>query len=228
MRKKEVNKLKVAGIISLLVLAAVLAIFFKGYSSAKEKSKEEIEALEAEIDRLSDPVATYEEATKEIDIALINTQIQNIGELATQEYLYTDAGKYSDQKQLFGCDIPFTEKSFLAKWDGIIKAGVKVEQIHAETDKETKEIIVHIPQAEILSHEIKEESFETFEEKDGLFNPIKIDDIREFDIMSKESMEKRAVENGLLDKAYDYAKSIIYQLIYTDLVKELGYTIVFE
>ena len=41
-------------------------------------------------------------------------------------------------------------------------------------------------------------------------------------------MEKRAIENGLLDKAFENAKAIIYKLIDTDLVQELGYDITFE
>ena len=91
-----------------------------------------------------------------------------------------------------------------------------------------KEIVVHIPKAEILSHEIDEDSIETLDEKNGLFNPIKIEDIREFDAISKEAMEQRAIENGLLDKAFENAKAIIYRLIDTEIVEELEYTIVFE
>ena len=41
-------------------------------------------------------------------------------------------------------------------------------------------------------------------------------------------MEQRAIENGLLDKAYENAKAIIYKLIDTGVVEELGYTITFK
>lgn len=226
--KKNKSKLIAIAIIVVLLLVTVLAIFFKGYTSAKEKSEQKIAELEAEIERLSSPVATYEEASREIDISVINTEIQGIGELATLEYLYTDAGKFSDPKQLFGYDIPLTTKSFIAKWDGSIKAGVKVEKITAEVKKASKEIVVYIPKAEILSHEIDDESFETLDEKDNIFNPLEIDDIREFDSKSKEAMEKRAIENGILDKATENAKDIISKLIYDDVIEELEYNIVFE
>ena len=98
----------------------------------------------------------------------------------------------------------------------------------AEVNKEKKEIVVHIPEAEILSHEIEDDSIETLDEKDGLFNKIKVEDIREFDINSKAAMEQRAIENGLLDKAFENAKSIIYKLLDTDMVEELEYSITFE
>ena len=229
---KERNCFKRKIIIGVIIVVAlfviVLTIFFKGYTNAKEKSENEIKELKAEIERLSDPTATYEEASKEINISVISTKIQEIGELATLEYLYTDAGKFSDPKQLFGHDIPFTTKSFIAKWDGSIKAGVDISKVTAEINDSTKEIIVHIPKAKILSHEIDDESIETLDEKDGLFNELKVEDVREFDAISKEAMEQRAIENGILDKSYENAKDIIYKLINTDVVEELGYSITFE
>lgn len=217
-------------IVVAAVVVIVLGIFYKGYSSAKEKYEATIKQLEEEVDRLSEPVAVYEEAAKEIDIAVINAEIRDIGELATIEYLYTDAGKFEDPAELFGKEIPFsfTTKSFIAKWDGSIKAGVDISKVTAEVNESEKKIVVHIPKAEILSHEVDDESIETLDEKDGLFNKLKIDDIRAFDANSKDAMEKRAIENGLLDKALENAKAIIRKLIDNDIVKELEYDITFE
>lgn len=221
----------------IVVLAAVAAIavigfgiFQKGYSNAKEKYAETIHKLEEEVERLSEPVAVYEEATREIDIAVINDEIHDIGELATIEYLYTDAGKFEDPAELFGKEIPFsfTTKSFIAKWDGSIKAGVDISKVTAEVNEAEKKITVHIPNAEILSHEVDDESIETLDEKDGLFNKLKVEDVRVFDANSKDAMERRVIENGLLDKALENAKMVIRKLIYTGIVEELGYDITFE
>ena len=159
---------------------------------------------------------------------MLNSEIKDIGELATIEYLYTDAAKFEDAPTLFGQDIPFTTKSFIVKWDGIIKSGVKVDEIKVELNNNKKEIVVHIPKSEILSHEIDSDSIETLDEKNGFFNPIKIDDVRELDAIGKEAMEKRAVENGILEKAFENAKEIIYKLVNTDLVKEQEYNIIFK
>lgn len=207
-------------IIIVLIILFVIAslLFFKGYASAEERFEKTISELEEENKRLSAPTAKYEEATKEISIDLINSELHELGELATIEYLYTDAGKFEDPAEIFGKDLPFsfTTKSFIVKWNGVIKAGVKVEDITAEINDANKEIIVSVPRAGILSHEIDEDSIETLDEKNGLFNPIKIDDIREFDVVTKEAMEQRAIESGLLDKAYENAKEIICKLIDTD------------
>lgn len=223
MKKKIKIVLMVAVII---VIALVLIITFSGYKKAQEKVKE----LEEEVERLSDPIAIYEEASREVDIRLINAEIQDIGELATIEYLYTDAGKFEDPAEIFGKDIPFsfTTKSFIAKWDGVIKAGVDISKVTVEVNQFNKEIVVHIPTAEILSHDIDDESIETLDEKNGLFNRLKVDDIRKFDGISKDAMEQRAIENGILDKAMENAEKLIYNLVNTDVVEEQEYTITFK
>lgn len=223
----KITIIAVVLLIILLVIASVM--FFKGYKSANEKYEDVIKELEEERERNSEPIV-QEEEPKGVDIDLINSEIRDIGELATIEYLYTDAGKFEDAAKMFGKEIPFsfTTKSFIAKWDGVIKAGVKVDDIAVEVDDSDKEIVVRIPEAEILSHEIDSESIETLDEKDGLFNPIKVDDIRNFDIINKEAMEQKAIENGILEKAFENAKNIIYRIIDTDLVEELEYSIMFE
>ena len=85
-----------------------------------------------------------------------------------------------------------------------------------------------MPNAEIPSHEIDNNSIETLDEKDGLFNPVKVEDVRQFDTVSKDAMEDRAIENGILDKALKNAEDIIEKLVNSDVVQEQGYTIKFE
>lgn len=221
------------GIIAVMLIIAILAIFFKGRSSATEKYEDIVAELKQQVtdlkQQLEEAPSTWDDSpTKEITLDLIESEIKDIGELATIEYLYTDAGKFEDAKQLFGLNVPFTTKSFIAKWDGIIKAGVKIDRIIVEINDTNKEIIIHMPNAEILSHEIDNDSIETLDEKDGLFNKITVGDTREFDAVSKEAMEERATENGILDKAFKNAKEIIEKLINNDVVQEQEYTIKFE
>ena len=188
--------------------------------------KQQVTELEQQ---LAEAPSTWDDQpTKEITVDLIKSEIKDIGELATIEYLYTDAGKFEDAKQLFGVNLPFTTKSFIAKWDGIVKVGVKIDKVIVEIDNENKEIIVHMPNAEILSHEIDNDSIETFDEKDGMFNKITVKDTREFDAINQDAMEQRAIENGVLDKAFENAKDIIEKLVNNSAVQEQGYTIKFE
>ena len=143
----------------------------------------------------------------------MNITIQGIGELATMEYLYTDAGQYSDSISVGNFNIPFTEKNFTIKWDGVIKAGIDVTKITTELKQEEKNLVVYLPQAEILSHDPDKDSIEVLDEKDGLFNPVRVDDQVKFDAACEKAMEERAIENGLLEKAQENAKELILQLL---------------
>ena len=69
---------------------------------------------------------------------------------------------------------------------------------------------------------------ETLDQKNGLFNPVKVEDVRTFDEVSKKVMEQRAIENGILERAFDNAKVIIEKLVNNDVIKELKYTIIFK
>lgn len=230
--KSKVKLIKWGIIVAVIIVIAVV-IFFNGYSNASKKYEAIVAELKQQVidleKKLADtPIVWTDKPTTEITIDLIKSEIKDIGELATIEYLYTDAGKFEDPKKVFGVNIPFTTKSFIAKWDGIIKAGVKIDEVIVEINDVNKEIIIHVPNAEILSHEIDSKSVETLDEKDGLFNAVKVEDVRQFDAVSKETMEARAIENGILDKAYDNAKDIIEKLVNNDVVQEQGYTIKFE
>lgn len=221
------------GIFALVLIAVLLAIFFKGHSSATEKYEDIVDDLKQQVadlqKQLDNAASTWtDQPTKEITIDLIKSEIKNIGELATIEYLYTDAGKFEDVKQAWGVNIPFTSKSFIMKWDGIIKAGINIEEIIIEINDVKKEIIVHIPKAEILSHEIDSESMEILDEKDGLFNKVTVENTVQFEATGKMAMEERAIENGILEKAFENAKEIIEKLVNNNVVQEQGYTINFK
>jgi len=216
----------IIGLILVLILLGIAV--FCTYRVTSSRFEEMIAQLTTELALLKEPVTVSEEVEEEIDLGLIRAEIQEIGELATVEYLYTDVAQYSDPKQLFGHDVPFTTKSFIIKWDGVIKAGVDITKITVALDLKQKEITVRMPAAQILSHETILDSYETLDEKDNVFNPISIDDIRLVDAAGQTAMEQRAVENGLLDKALENAKSIISGLITGNPTMKNDFSIVFD
>ena len=179
---------------------------------------------------LEDDPLVVNPITTEISLDTIKSKMSNISELTSQEFFYTNAGKFSDPKEIGNITLPFafTTKSFVAKWDGSIKAGVDLADVTIETDETSKQIIVKMPKANILSHEVDSESFEALDEKNGLFNPIKIDDYKKFETTCKTEMEERAIGNGLLEKATENAQGILRNLINTDPVAQQEYNIVFE
>lgn len=228
--KKLIRKLKsvIAVIIIIAIVAAGGLIYYNAYRSAEEKFQDQIADLVQQIEDMKKGANKYVLVTQEVVLNTIDSELKEIGELASMEYNYTNAGKYSDPKQVFGLDIPFTTKSFIAKWDGTIKAGVKIEKITVKVDDSQKIITIFMPAAEILSHDVDENSVETLNEKDGLFNPVRVEDVRTFDAESAKHMEQKAIENGLLEKAAANAERIIEKLILANPAIAENYKVVFE
>lgn len=234
--KEKFKSFKTALIVMCIVLVGIVVVFagiyLKGYGKATKKLQETIDSQAKTIaelrKELDDKVAQYVTVSPVLDIAYIDREIKDIGEMATIEYLYTNAAKFDIPAEILKKDVKFLSKTFTIKYDGIVKAGIDIEKVRVEENKIKKEIIVYLPAAEILSHELDYESFETLNEKDNIFNQIKTDDVHRFDAECKKNMEERIIEIGVLDKAYENAKTIIYRLIYTDAVKELEYSVVFE
>ena len=50
---------------------------------------------------MSNQAVALEKISREVDIDVINYKIQEIGELATYEYMYTDAGKFENPQKIY-------------------------------------------------------------------------------------------------------------------------------
>lgn len=89
-----------------IIALAVVSLLggFLGYKICSNTIPAKIDqAVKAAVEEVyADATFTAEEISTEIDMQIVLKDIQAIGELATVEYLYTDAGKFSDPKQLFG------------------------------------------------------------------------------------------------------------------------------
>lgn len=153
---------------------------------------------------------TSEEENK-ITSDLLASQIEDISELATIEYNYTNMGKFENTSTFYGYEIPFTTKSFIVSYDGIIKAGIDMNEVSIKVSRRI--ITVTVPEAEILSHEIDEDSLQIFDESSNIFNQITIEDYNTFSADQKETMEEKVIEKGLLSEAQDKAETVITNFI---------------
>ena len=89
-----------------------------------------------------------------------------------------------------------------------------MDGVKFEVDEENCVLTVLLPEAKILSHEILNDTIETLDETKNIFYPISVDDVRKFDTASKQEMEKRAIESGLLEKARENAENVISKMFY--------------
>ena len=151
----------------------------------------------------------------EMNAVVLDNRLTEISEFASLTYSYTNMAEFENSKDFYGIKVPFTTKSFIITYDGTIKAGVDLAK--AEVDVSGKKITVTLPAAEILSHEIDEDSLEIFDENTSIFNPLKVSDYNTFNKEQKAEMEKKATDKGLLTEAGKKAADAI-----DDFISQLG------
>ena len=74
-------------------------------------------------------------------------------------------------------------------------------------------VTVKLPGAEILSHEIDEDSVKIYDEKTSIFNPFTVQDYTSFYADQKKTVEEKAREKGLLTEAQAQAEHAVRQLL---------------
>ena len=171
----------------LLICGAVLAAFLCGLRQASQAAEPQITG------------------------DLLASRLRSVQELVTVSYYYTNMGRFENQVDFYGWKVPFTTKSFIVSYDGVIKAGVDLEQLQVSIGG--GEVTVTLPESRIISHEIPEDSLEVFDESDNLFNHITIEDYTAFTRDQKDAMEQRAVDSGLLDRAGQEARMVVDSLL---------------
>lgn len=123
-------------------------------------------------------------------------------------------GQFSNQSTFYGWKVPFTDKKFIVAYEGFICAGVDLENLDIQIHDKT--INIKIPKSKILSHTIDEKSIKVFDEKNSIFNPIKIEDYKNFSTDQKTVVEKDAIKKGLLKEADDKTQKAIEEILNVD------------
>lgn len=147
---------------------------------------------------------------------LIGNSLSEISELATLAYDYTWVDEFSDSLKFIEIDVPFTKKYFIGAFDGTIKYGVDLRQIKEPVihDKE-KVITIEMPEIIQLSHEIDYDSLRYYDEKNNIFNPIKVEDGDKFKQVNMENAENAAINRGIIHEVRDYTTNVIESFIHS-------------
>ncbi len=177
---KNIKKI-IFGII--ICLCFVFIIFFAGMKFADQKAEPTISST------------------------ALTQQLKDINELATIEYHYTKVGKFENSVKINGWSVPLTKKRFLLAYAGILKAGVNMDE--AKVTVQNHKITVKLPEVKILSNAIDEKSIEVYDESKNIFNPISVDDYKQFALQQKRKVEDEAIENGILSEASTKAQKSI-------------------
>lgn len=179
MKEKMPKIVQIIIIIALIVLGIVIGDYYRPFKTGENKPT----------------------------VSVIEAELNDIAELASAEYYYTNMAKYENYTEFYGVKIPFTTTRFIVAYDGVIKAGIKLEEVKIETDG--SKIIITLPQPQILSHEIDFESLAITDETYSIFNHLEITDYNQFYADQSKIVEEKALSRGLLEKATENAKMIL-------------------
>ncbi len=146
-----------------------------------------------------------------LDAVVVQNRMEQVSQLATAKYYYTNMGQFEQHGEFYGVKLPFSTKRFIVSYDGNIQAGIRLRDAAVEIS-ETR-LTVTLPAAEIFSHEMDEDSLQVFDETRSIFNPITIEDYNGFLADQKDAMEAKAIANGLLDDARTNAGAVLEPLL---------------
>lgn len=196
------DKLKLFLIVLLIILIVVTVAYFVGVRKGKLSVKPKITST------------------------LLEDQIQSVRELSTIKYHYTNVGAFEHQSEFYGFKIPLTYKKFIISYDGEITAGIILD--NSKITVEGDSIIIDLPPAQILSHEIDEDSLKIFDEQASIFNPLKLDDYSTFRKDQMLEMEGKAIDKGVLVEAEKDAKKAVEEILNVNPEINEKYKIVFK
>lgn len=218
----------------LLLLVIVLAFFLNSNHRTQKEMAEQLtrqqKIIEAWDNKTPDSVGTRK-SIPVVDSQTVKSQLASLQELVTQEYIYTNADKRTqDAKWLLGKWGPGSKSTLILTYDGIIKAGIDMSKVTVEVNEENRTITVTLPDSEITDNNIPQDSITVVESKDGLFNEITLDDYNTFISEQKIIMEEKAIERGLLEKADKEAQKAIeaFLALMPQINGEDGYKLVVQ
>ena len=150
--------------------------------------------------------------TTKTTLVVIQEKLETAAELNTASYLCTDIITKADSKSIKNFKIPFTEKSFVISYSGIVKAGIK-DLTKAQVEEKENVIVIKLPPVEITEVTLDNDSFKQLDTTKNIFNPVTPEDVNNAQKDLKEKMINRANEMGILNLAKENAEDILLGML---------------
>ncbi len=168
----------------------------------------------------NDVITKNEQNSMINDESKVLDTITQMIEINTIKYHYSNIIDIEKDKRINDIKLPFTEKSFVVRYEGIINGGIDMNDVEIEIVDE-KEIHINIKNVGIRDHFIKDESVYVYDSSETIFNKIEIQEV--FDDISnyKIEYEKKIISEGFLDEV---KKSVQNEL--KVLVGAFGYEVI--
>ena len=133
-------------------------------------------------------------------------KLEAVSELTTARLTYTGLIKYSEGK------IPFlTQNSFSMIYTAKVRAGVDLAQAGIEIGE--AQVVITLPECEVQSIDIDEQSIEFYDEHWALFNRTEKEDVIDTISAAKEDVRQNTDLESLLESAGQQTRQLIKGLL---------------
>lgn len=151
------------------------------------------------------------------DTSKVLNTIEEVVEISTSKYNYSNITTITKDKSFKNIKIPFTEKSFIIKYNGIIKGGVNAKDISISNNTRNS-ITVDISKCSIIDHYIDENNIYVYDIKNALFNKVQVNEVIEELANSKKEYEEKVIKEGFMKEIQEGIKVSLEKSL-----KDLGY-----
>lgn len=151
------------------------------------------------------------------DTSKVLNTIEEVVEISTSKYNYSNITTITKDKSFKNIKIPFTEKSFIIKYNGIIKGGVNAKDISISNNTRNS-ITVDISKCSIIDHYIDENNIYVYDIKNALFNKVQVNEVIEELADSKKEYEEKVIKEGFMKEIQEGIKVSLEKSL-----KDLGY-----
>ena len=157
------------------------------------------------------------EKSEYMDNTKVLSTITKVLEVNTVKYTYSNIISITKDKSINDIKIPFTEQSFIIKYNGVINGGVKSEDIKILKNNENQ-IVIEISKCRILDHYIDDTKIYVYDVKKSIFNKLNTNEILSDISKHKSEYEEKLIEEGFLDEIKTNTKISL-----ENLLKNIGY-----
>lgn len=151
------------------------------------------------------------------DNTKVLSTISQVLDLNTVKYTYSNIVSVKKDKSINDIKIPFTEQSFIIKYEGVINGGIKPEDINI-VDNTGKKIIIEVNQCRILDHYIDDENLYVYDIKNSIFNKLDTNEILNDISKYKQEYEEKLINEGFMEEVESNTKASL-----TNMLKSIGY-----
>ena len=148
---------------------------------------------------------------------VILEQLESASELISTKYHYSEVGKFENSIDMNGWDIPLTKKFFILTFEGEVDLGVDLSEADVNFQEDT--IQIELPAIKVLNNTIDENSIEVYDESKNIFNPISINDYKNFASEQKEKIEEDIQSKNVYEKAEKNTIKAIQALFHDQNIK---------